>query len=87
VIATCEEYTLSEGVDLFKAKCDLTDTTVGSLGGCCTACSGRQACRAFSFDEGRGLCYMKDCDTANPRGPSAVARSITSGMKSRQTAH
>lgn len=25
-VATCEQYAISEGVDLFKAKCDLANT-------------------------------------------------------------
>lgn len=55
---------------------------VDSIGSCCSACSGRGGCRAFSFDKGLGLCYMKNCGTPNEPGPSSTARSIASGIKS-----
>ncbi|CAM9678260.1 unnamed protein product [Ectocarpus fasciculatus] len=85
-VQNCEQFALSEGVDLFKAKCDLTNARVGSLGDCCAACGGRAGCQAFSFDRDFGLCYMKNCDRPNTPGPSATAWSITSGIRMRKTA-
>lgn len=58
----------------------------GSLSACCAACNSYRACQAFSFDEGNGICYMKNCDTAKAPGPSTALKRVTSGIRSSQVA-
>lgn len=56
---------------------------VVSLSGCCAACSSHRSCQAFSYDNGNGMCYMKNCDRPLLPGPSNTLKSITSGTKTK----
>eukprot|EP00903_Cladosiphon_okamuranus_P019117 g17589.t1 len=85
-VEKCAQFSVLEGFDLFKAICDLGHRRTRSLVDCCASCNSDRACQAFSFDKVNGICYMKNCDTANAPGSSTALRSVTSGIKSKKMA-
>lgn len=75
----CARFDLREGVDLFKARCDLSVSTGNSQLDCCVECGRTPKCTGFTY--ANGLCYLKSCES--PATEVAVGGAVSGMLRSR----
>lgn len=56
----CSIYGITQNVDLFKAKCDLSIASGTSNADCCSICDRAPKCRGWTL--AGSICYLKSCE-------------------------